>query len=69
MSRAEFAANRRIRKVSLDPLLQGATTAVEGPGPTAAAETQRRVASASLSEAFVRLLCTPLAIFRFFWVC
>ena len=57
------AFNRRIPEVSLDPLLQGATTAAEGPGPTAAAETQRHMASASLCAAYALHSCLFAGLF------
>ncbi|CAE7940401.1 unnamed protein product, partial [Symbiodinium necroappetens] len=50
-----FKADTLPALVSLDPLLQGATTAVEGPGPTAAAETQRRMRLTHIEISSARL--------------
>lgn len=50
-----FKADTLPALVSLDPLLQGATTAAEGPGPTAAAETQRRMRLTHIEISSARL--------------
>eukprot|EP00439_Symbiodinium_sp_Y106_P012278 s1104_g1.t2 len=50
-----FKADTLPALVSLDPLLQGATTAAEGPGPTAAAETQRRMRLTHIDISSARL--------------